>query len=452
MKDMGFEELLEKAYARYVPVAKRYWYTFRRPSVTVGGRPSALFLGNHSSGKSSLINWVLAGESVQDTGVAPTDDGFTFLLHGEQEEDVAGPAALSRLPEEFKALASFGPGFLQHLKVKVRNRDILKGVCLVDSPGMIDAASGTVSRDYDFPGVIRRLAGLCDMVFFLFDPEKPGTTGETVDVFATCLRGTEFKLRVLLNKCDAFTGTYDFARAYGTLCWNLARVLQTKDLPKILTTYSGPERAPGAGASVPLADFNAHRAEFLSLVRNAAARRKDNVFAAAHADFAGLSARMRVVDHVSRRIWKNRAAWAVLGTAACLGVGLVTLKLVARSSGADLGTFDLKSATAWMSASLVTFALGCVSWVGALMSTFLIRRALAGKVDAIFAEECRSELAIGTHDDLRQVWDAVRAETADVVRSAPLALPWFGERRRKRLDADAAQILKAFESTEKETK
>ena len=72
-------------------------------------------------------------------------------------------------------------------------------------------------------------------------------------------------------------------------------------------------------------------------------------------------------------------------------------------------------------------------------------------MDAIFAEECRSELAVGMHDDLRQVWEGVRDETADVVRSAPLALPWFGERRRKRLDADAAQILKAFESTEKET-
>ena len=448
----GFEELLEKAYRRHAPVAARYYYTFRRPSVTVGGRPSALFLGNHSSGKSSLINWVLAGESVQDTGVAPTDDGFTFLVHGEQEEDVAGPAALSRLPAEFQVLGAFGPGFLQHLKVKVRNREVLKGVSLVDSPGMIDSAAGTASRDYDFPGVVRRLAGLCDMVFFLFDPEKPGTTGETVDVFSTCLRGSEFKLRVLLNKCDAFTGMYDFARAYGTLCWNLARVLQTKDLPKILTTYSGPERLPAAGASVPLADFNAHRGEFLALLRNAVARRTDNVYAAAHADFAGLSARMRVVNHVARKVWRHRAAWAALGTLCCLGAGLVTLKLVAKSAGADLGIFDLKSAGAWLSASLVTFALAAVSWVGALASTFLLRRAFASKVDAIFAEECRRELAAGMHDDLRQVWAEVRAETADVVRGAPLSLPWLGELRRKRLDADAQRILKSIESSEKEVK
>ena len=31
----------------------------------------------------------------------------------------------------------------------------------------------------------------------------------------SCLRGVEFKLRVLVNKCDAFSSMYDFARTYG---------------------------------------------------------------------------------------------------------------------------------------------------------------------------------------------------------------------------------------------
>ena len=74
MASMKFEETIQDAYRRYAPLAQRFYYTFSRPTVTVGGAPSALFLGNHSSGKSSLVNWVLGGD-VQDTGVAPTDDG-----------------------------------------------------------------------------------------------------------------------------------------------------------------------------------------------------------------------------------------------------------------------------------------------------------------------------------------------------------------------------------------
>ena len=80
----NFEQQINKAYRRFASVAQSYYYTFSRPSVTVGGTPSAIFLGNHSSGKSSLVNWILGGPSVQDTGVAPTDDGFTVIAYGER--------------------------------------------------------------------------------------------------------------------------------------------------------------------------------------------------------------------------------------------------------------------------------------------------------------------------------------------------------------------------------
>ena len=96
----SFERRLDRAYKRFAPLAERYYYTFTRPSVTVAGNPVVLFLGNRSSGKSSLVNWLLGDPPVQETGVAPTDDGFTFIMYGEQDEDVFGPAAVSRLPED----------------------------------------------------------------------------------------------------------------------------------------------------------------------------------------------------------------------------------------------------------------------------------------------------------------------------------------------------------------
>ena len=439
-----FEQVINKAYKRFAPVAQRYYYTFTRPSVTVGGKPSVIFLGNHSSGKSSFINWIIGGEPIQDTGVAPTDDGFTIIMYGEQDEDIVGPAALSRLPEEFRCLEPLGPAFLQHLKVKVRNREALKRANFVDSPGMIDSAASAAPRDYDFNGAVSRFAQLCDLVFFLFDPEKPGTTGETVNVFASCLKGVDFKLRVLLNKCDTFASMYDFARAYGTLCWNLSRVLRTKDLPKIFTTYSGVERAPAAG--MDFSDFNRHRAELATTFDSLGARRTDNVFAAAYNDFACLSMRMRVVGNAAEKIRKLTTRHLLIGSAAAALIGGLVAFATACYLDASLFTFSARGLMAWVAGGTVAALVCLAASVWSRVSVRKLRTALAARVDDIFTEEHRSQTAIGTFDDLRQRWNGIRAETADIIDRAPLALPFFARRKRAALDKVAAGLLPALTS------
>ena len=439
VNSLEFEKRVAKLYRRFLPVAQRYYYTFSRPSVTVGGTPVILFLGNHSSGKSSLVNELVGGAGVQDTGVAPTDDGFTVLVFGEDERDVFGPAALEILPNEFRSLEAFGPALLQRLCVKVRNRGLLKGVSLVDSPGMIDAAEGAAARDYDFAGVVRRFAEICDLVFFLFDPEKPGTTGETVNVFAQSLRGMEFKLRVLLNKCDTFKGPSDFARAYGTLCWNLSRVLRTKDLPKIITTYSG-EVHPAALEPFDYADFNRHRVEFRAMVQDAGARRADNVYAAVHADFTGLSIRMRVVNLVSRRLALLRLRLTAVSGVVTALVGAATLLVMGDVLKAPVTQFSWQAVLAWLAAAAGVAAVGTLAVLCGGLVLRLRRERLAGEVDALFREAYRMELSVASADDLRQRWDEIRAETAEIVRGAPLNLPWFGERRRAALDAALASL------------
>ena len=436
--DNSFEHLVKEAYARFSPLASRYYYRFSRPALTDGGTPCMIFLGNHSSGKSSIINWLLGGDPVQDVGLAPTDDGFTVIVYGEEEQDVCGPAALAILPPEFADLRLFGGNFLQRLRIKVRRRELLRNVTLIDSPGMIDSAEQTVNRAYNFEGVVRTLAELCDMVFFLLDPDKPGTTGETVNVFAKCLVGMEFKLRVLLNKCDAFSSMYDFARTYGTACWNLARVLRTKDLPKIWTVYSG-ERRERPGGMLDFADFDRHREEFLSVFRDAAGRRRDNVFSQANADFCGLSIRMCVVNHVARRLaWLRLAASAV-----CALLSAAAAVLAWHAAGVKFGEGGAMA----IAAAATTAAIGLLSgYVFTRIAASVTRQVLAEEVDGIFASEYRHRISVGTADGLKEAWSDNRDETAEVVRSAPLKLPLFGELSRRRLDSAAAKVFAAFRS------
>ena len=55
-----------------------------------------------------------------------------------------------------------------------------------------------------------------DIVLVFFDPDKPGTTGETMSVLLNSLSGMDHKLLIILNKADQFEKIHDFARAYGS--------------------------------------------------------------------------------------------------------------------------------------------------------------------------------------------------------------------------------------------
>ena len=56
-----------------------------------------------------------------------------------------------------------------------------------------------------------------------------------MSVLTKSMKGLDYKLKIILNKADTFKSIKDFSRAYGTLCWNLSKVMPVKDLPIIYT-------------------------------------------------------------------------------------------------------------------------------------------------------------------------------------------------------------------------
>ncbi|CAM9718715.1 unnamed protein product, partial [Phaeothamnion confervicola] len=82
--------------------------------------PFVFLLGNHSSGKSSFINYVL-GRSIQTAGVAPTDDSFTIIAPGPADMDQDGPALVGDPDMGFSGLRGFGPTLIHHTCLKVRS-------------------------------------------------------------------------------------------------------------------------------------------------------------------------------------------------------------------------------------------------------------------------------------------------------------------------------------------
>jgi len=82
--------------------------------------PFVLLVGNHSSGKSSFINYVLQRQ-IQTAGVAPTDDAFTIIAPGPVDRDQDGPAVTGDPDLGFAGLRQFGPTLQHHTVLKIRS-------------------------------------------------------------------------------------------------------------------------------------------------------------------------------------------------------------------------------------------------------------------------------------------------------------------------------------------
>ena len=442
----SLDENIQRLYASHRALADRFCYTFRRATVSPKSAPYVLFLGNHSSGKSSFINYLLGDTSVQDVGIAPTDDAFTFLLYGEEERDVVGPAALEMLPAELARLNDFGPELVQRVRVKVRKRDVLRNVVLEDSPGMIDASEKSISRGYDFFGVIKFLAEITDLVLMMFDPDKPGTTGEAVEAMTGPLTGFFFKLRLIFNKCDRFTSMYDYARAYGALCWNLAHALPIKDLPKIYNCYL-PGRAPAAGATINLHDFDALREEIVNEIKSANARRADNIQMAVNKDLTCLEMHVRMAVRVRRALARYQwAAWALLA-------GSMLLFTAAGFLVADNWGKSFQEVAGWGDGFIYGLKMlgvlalsGLAGFVFFAIKRTCINRFLEQQVadlDKTFEVEYNRELSLGTRDDLRQFWALTKPVLAGLFRARWRKLPIFPWGALRRLQRDVAQVTHA---------
>lgn len=383
------------------PLAEQF--LFRRPP-TVGElrRPTqVLLLGNHSSGKSTFVNYLLGGD-VQKTGVAPTDDGFTIITHGTTATERDGPAVVSNPDLPYEGLRHFGDQLVSHVRLKLRPAELLQTVTLIDSPGMIDEAKAENGRGFDFPGVVRWFAERADLVLVFFDPDKPGTTGETLQVFRESLAGIDHKMLIILNKVDQFQSLHDFARAYGALCWNLGKVIPRKDLPMIYNTFIPLADKPKS--RLPMEDFEKARNDLIGELRHAPTRRMDNQITQLQAYAERLRLHAMVIDKAADKFKSIRARWRGLWLLFFGGLG-----------AAAFGT-GMIVALPWIAlAAVLAFVL--------IESILLPRskRRLIARFDQLFEKLHDRELLLRDRaEDLRMMWAEVSPRAREIAEKSGL--------------------------------
>ncbi len=363
------------------------------------GNPMVLVIGNHSSGKSTLLNSLLERD-VQDTGVAPTDDGFTIIRYGDTDTTRDGAALVNHPDLGFGGLQQFGPTLVSHLKLKQCPSAVLEKITLVDTPGMIDSAHAEVGRGYDFIKVVRWFSERADVVLLLFDPDKPGTTGETLSVLKSALADLSHKVIFVLNKVDRFESVNDFAKAYGALCWNLAKAIPKKDVPRIFSMYvCGPWVSENRGA-LPLSGFDEARQRVLEEVLAAPRKRVDNLVTRLYEHARELKMFADVSNKISRMYGRKKRFWGAL----TLGIPILLLL-----PGA--ATFATVGISVWPLLTAVTVAaIGCY-----FLLRFLARRQLAlhqaqilDGLTGVFETLYKRELRLGDNIDLYALWGRVK--------------------------------------------
>lgn len=180
-EDVNIKESCQQHHANVLnPINKKFLGPLEKHSDQATPMPMVFVLGNHSSGKSTFINYILK-RNVQTAGVAPTDDSFTVIAPGESDIDQDGPAMIGDPDLGFEGLRTYGTALINHVNLKIRSSLDLEDIILVDSPGMIDSPvqfeSGGVTnardRGYNFLGVVRWFAERADVILLFFDPDKP---------------------------------------------------------------------------------------------------------------------------------------------------------------------------------------------------------------------------------------------------------------------------------------
>jgi hypothetical protein len=235
------------------PLAQTYAISSLVHTPAMAWKPLVLLMGDHSAGKSSLVNNIL-GFPLQPEGQEKSQHDFTVIT-GFRADDAAELGAAGAVLEEkrgdaligdelypFANLSRFGAPFAKHFVLKKVNLPRLANIALIDTPPLV---RGEASYGADSGGEVRgeaiaALAALADMIVVFFDPHRPWDYPDTYNYLKSSMPEAviEKKCVYVLNRIDTCTHLGDFLKVYGSLYWRLARTVSQEEMPKLFLTYS----------------------------------------------------------------------------------------------------------------------------------------------------------------------------------------------------------------------
>ena len=165
-----------------------------------------LLVGNHSSGKSSFINWYV-GQKIQKTGVAIETQGFTFVTAGRIRETLTGESTIRLFPylKRLESMKSF-VSYLNAELIVPTSFNRLNLVSLIDTPGLAD---GELHYPFDINKCLVWMGSIADLIFVFFDPIGQALCKRTLDIVEQLNALYSSRMRFFLSKADEAGDDYD---------------------------------------------------------------------------------------------------------------------------------------------------------------------------------------------------------------------------------------------------
>eukprot|EP01139_Manchomonas_bermudensis_P001815 Amastigsp_a2894_11.p1 type:complete len:454 gc:universal Amastigsp_a2894_11:1478-117(-) len=199
---------------------------------------TVLLLGNHSSGKSSFINWYI-GEKVLKTGAAIETQGIAFVTSGKRHETLKGQASLRLFPR-FRGLERFqGVADLVETEVVPSTAHAFSELTLIDTPGLVD---GSFVYPFDVEEVLLFLAAQVDIILVFFDPMGQALCTRTMRVVSQLHEHFPEKVSHVLSKIDTVESDADRQNVLIQVIQNLTAHIRPKTalrLPSIFLPKLG---------------------------------------------------------------------------------------------------------------------------------------------------------------------------------------------------------------------
>jgi len=278
----GVAEGLKNIYRqKLLPLEKEYqFHDFHSPALDdpdFDAKPLVMLVGQYSTGKTTFIRYLLE----QDfpgirIGPEPTTDRFIAVMHADTDGVIPGNALVVDPKKQFRPLSKFGNAFLNRFQCSGTNSSVLKGISIIDTPGILSGEKQRTDRGYDFIGVLEWFAERVDRILLLFDAHKLDISDEFRRSIEA-LRGHDDKIRIVLNKSD-MVDHQALMRVYGALMWSLGKVLGT---PEVARVYIGSFWDQPLRYDINRRLFEAEEqdlfADLQSLPRNAALRKLNDL-------------------------------------------------------------------------------------------------------------------------------------------------------------------------------
>lgn len=205
----------------------------------LNAKPHVLLLGQYSTGKTSLIQWLTGRESPgQVIGPEPTSEHFQVVMAGREECLIKGRAlsVVDDLP--YTGTVKFGEAFLDHFEGSVCPSLLLDHITFIDTPGILAGQAQSVDRGYPFVQATKWFADRSDLIILLFDAHKLEVSNEVRDVI-DALHPHWDRVRIVLNKSHEVDAD-SLIKVYGALMWAVGRSFRHKgEAPKVFVGSFG---------------------------------------------------------------------------------------------------------------------------------------------------------------------------------------------------------------------